>query len=597
MKLAVARGDVALLRFTARTTPGGKATVSGGETPLQTYVMPVFEDDSMASGYKKSLLGAQTTNATALNYSIPFTIEAEDGSGNATLQFELGFRQVQSVDITGFSLLLWRKASGVNASQLPRCCNSGQYPGRAAGSAWRTEALARINTLRRGNLTVVISGASLRDMPDTGCSNARCISPSSSATATTCAVNATMERSNFHFGSAVNLQVWNGYGNSSSTDATTYRGWFLRLFDTAVFESAMKWPSWAGSDAQVRNETFSLIGVLLEAGIRIRGHNLVWPSCGGPGKVPSSVCAADVAHANQSSARKHLEEAIEAHIADEVGTLRAVGCCEEFDVVNEPYGNVAISDALREGNEPVLWWLNATRRANPTAGRRINDDKICTGIPAFEGAELDFYDSYLGWLLRNGPGLLTGVGCESHLQGTMLPGPEAVMARYRALAALMPAAAADKSGASVGAAPWSVRVTEFDVVTDDLQLYADYLRDALIAAYSTEVVDGFLMWGFMDAHHWLHSAPLFHADWSPKPGLAVWQRYVLGEWRSTQEGQASPAAATQEGTGSATLLYWTSPPMHHGTYRVAVTCSDGRGNTITGVALDGPNATITVSVQ
>ena len=51
------------------------------------------------------------------------------------------------------------------------------------------------------------------------------------------------------------------------------------------------------------------------------------------------------------------------------------------------------------------------------------------------------------------------------------------------------------------------------VGADDEALYADFLRDTLIAAYASSAADGVLMWGFTDDVHWLHSAPLFKKDW------------------------------------------------------------------------------------
>jgi hypothetical protein len=123
----------------------------------------------------------------------------------------------------------------------------------------------------------------------------------------------------------------------------------------------------------------ALVDELSGAGIKIRGHNLVWPTCSGSGKVPSAVCAAAIA-ANTSQSRATLEAAIEAHIVDEVSTLKEHGCCEEFDVVNEPYGNPEIVRFLGVGNTSLLRWLAATKGANPAAGRRLNEDRVCSAF-------------------------------------------------------------------------------------------------------------------------------------------------------------------------------------------------------------------------
>lgn len=71
-----------------------------------------------------------------------------------------------------------------------------------------------------------------------------------------CDINATMTRSDFRFGSAVNQHVW--YGLHNGVNASIYRQEFLRLFNTAVFEGEMKWPEWE-ADAPSHNQTVSRI--------------------------------------------------------------------------------------------------------------------------------------------------------------------------------------------------------------------------------------------------------------------------------------------------------------------------------------------------
>ena len=146
--------------------------------------------------------------------------------------------------------------------------------------------------------------------------------------------------------------------------------------------------------------------------------------------------------------------------------------------------NFQVTDFL-DGNQSILNWLAATKAANPDAGRRVNDDHVCSGNSVTDGAKQRFYRSLIPFLAQGDGGeLLTGFGCESHMDGQFLPAPTDMLDWY------------DTIG-QIGGPEFTVRVTEFDVDNigpHNLELYADFLRDTLIAAYSSPSADGFLMW-------------------------------------------------------------------------------------------------------
>lgn len=296
-------------------------------------------------------------------------------------------------------------------------------------------------------------------------------------------------------------------------------------------------------------------------------------------------------------------------------------------MVNEPHGNPQIVDFLGVGNGSMLKWLAAANASNPSAGRRINEDRVCSaffdidspqqvrlrrrtvrfqgctqnslstapklyqllGLPHFCAIAVTdkrlfifacsrptltkltrtqaYYKEMLPWMAQTAPGLLTGLGCESHLDGTVLPAPTDMLGWYE----------------WAGTLGLTVRVTEFDVVNADDALYADYLRDTLIALYSSPSADGFLMWGFTDDAHWLHSAPLFRSGWVGKPGLAVWEEWVLGKWRTDVSGITDSAGG------------WEAGPVHHGEYNVEVRCGGGAA-VVREVHVTAGGAEITVQV-
>lgn len=170
------------------------------------------------------------------------------------------------------------------------------------------EALSRIDDIRRGTLKVTVE-----DATGNGLSG--------------CHVNASMVAPAFAFGSAVNEPTWRGKTSKTGRDGgERYRREFRRLFDTAVFESDMKWTQWdEGATLDNHSATLSVVRELISSGIRVRGHNLVWPTCNTDGHVPGSVCSADIKR-NDTAGRKALEQAIIDHISDEVTTLAAHGC-------------------------------------------------------------------------------------------------------------------------------------------------------------------------------------------------------------------------------------------------------------------------------
>lgn len=152
-----------------------------------------------------------------------------------------------------------------------------------------------------------------------------------------CHVNASMVAPTFAFGSAINEPTWLGKVSRTGQDhGERYRREFRRLFDTAVFESDMKWTQWDdGATLDNHSATLSVVRDLLSSGIRIRGHNLVWPTCNSVGHVPGSVCSADIKR-NDTIGRQALERAILDHISDEVTTLAAHGCKPPYGLAPAP---------------------------------------------------------------------------------------------------------------------------------------------------------------------------------------------------------------------------------------------------------------------
>jgi GH35 family endo-1,4-beta-xylanase len=115
---------------------------------------------------------------------------------------------------------------------------------------------------------------------------------------------------------------------------------------------------------------------------------------------------------------------------------------------------------------------------------------------------------------------LGGLGLQGHIGAQPSP-PEAVLATLDLYAKLnLP-----------------IRVTEFDINTDDEKLQAEYTRDFLILAFSHPAVVGVQFWGFWEKNHWRPQAAMFRNDWSEKRNARVYRELVLKRWRTQVDGQ------------------------------------------------------------
>jgi endo-1,4-beta-xylanase len=254
----------------------------------------------------------------------------------------------------------------------------------------------------------------------------------------------------FHFGAALQMaRIVN-----DTADNRIYRQKVLELFNAASTENDLKWPPWAGEWGAgfARSQTLAGLGWMRNHGLHVRGHVLVWP---GWRNLPAAI------QALRGTAREgEIPGRALAHIADVVGATRDL--VDEWDVLNEPYTNhdrMDVFGAAIQGN-----WFKAARAAHFEA---TAPDLKAQGAP------------------------LGGLGLQAHISANPSPLTNvlAVLDRYAALG--LP-----------------VRVTEFEINTDDEELQADYTRDFLIALDSHASVVGVQHWGFGETAHWIPRAAM-----------------------------------------------------------------------------------------
>ncbi len=445
-----------------------------------------------SADYDKSAEGTHSLATEWKEFFVPFAFGADYAANAAEVVFGFGFKR-QTVEIGGFDFVYYGKT--VTLASLPRSRPS--YPGREDGAAWRTAALARIERIRKGDFSVTVVDAAGKPVPGA-------------------TVRVEQRKSAFQFGSA--LQMARIAGATDTADNRTYRQKVLELFNAASTENDLKWGAWEGEwgPAYTKTQTTAGLAWLKHHGLHVRGHVLVWP---GWKNLPASI------QALRGTAREgEIPGRALAHIAEVVGATRE--WVDEWDVLNEPYANHDLMDTF--GATIQADWFKAARAAAAQVPLFLND--YSNHDASLDAGHVAHFETTARYLKDQGAPL-GGLGLQGHISASPSPPVNvlAVLDRYAALG--LP-----------------VRVTEFDINTDDEEVQADYTRDFLIAMYSHASVVGVQLWGFWEGAHWIPSAAMYRRDWTEKPNGRAYRGLVLEAWRTRATG-TTDAAGTWRGRG------------------------------------------------
>ncbi len=450
----VNKGDVLLASFSVRSI------YSLAGTARTDFV---FEQAS--NPYTKSIAFPISATAQWRRIQIPFVAADTYAPGAAQMNFHLGF-VTQTIEIGGISVVDY--GNKVKLSDLP--ATTFTYAGREPNAPWRKAAQQRIDRLRKADLTVTVTDAQGKPVPNVD-------------------VHIAMRRHAFGFGSAVAADGLLG----GSADDKKYQETIVQLFNKVVMENDLKWQGWE----QNRNRAIKGVQWLQDHNIAVRGHNLVWPSWN---LLPQDIAAL-------KDDRDRLSAAIDAHITDEVGTMKSK--LVEWDVINEPYTNHQVMDLL--GQDAMVKWYRLAHEADPGAVLFLNDYNILSA-GGEDTRHQDGFEQTINYLLDNAAPL-GGIGVQSHFDWNLTP-PEKVLALLDRFA---------KPGLPIEA-------TEFDINVNDEKLQADYMRDYMTVLFSHPAVNGIIMWGFWEGRHWLPDAALYRKDWSLKPNGKAWLDLVQHQW-------------------------------------------------------------------
>ncbi len=475
LPVPIQQGDVMLAEFWMRAA---QSKVESGE------VQSEFVLERLGDPWTKSVEYGISVGPQWKKFSIPFVAAESLDAVKSHISFRMGYGP-QSYDLAGFKLTNY--GNKVKIEDLPH--TQITYEGMDAGAPWRKEAQDRIEKIRKGDLSVLVTDA--QGQPVSGAK-----------------VSVRMKRQAFGFGTAVvakDLATPDG-------DNLRYQQEVARLFNRVVFENDLKWGPWeegASNSGYWRREYVEgAMRWLSDRHFDVRGHNMVW---GTWRYLPVSLKQIQSDH-------KALEEAIEKRIQDVGGTMK--GQLAEWDVVNEPVPEHDLTDIL--GKSAMVTWYQIARKVDPKPVLFVND------YPGPDTAgHLDGYEATVKFLLDNGAPL-GGIGLQGHVGET----PWSIPALLKML---------DRFG-TFGL---PVEITEFDDDVKDPDLEGQFFKDFLTAVYSHPSTNGFLMWGFWDGAHWHHKAPVFNADWTEKPSGKAYEQLVLHDWWTNAAGVTDEKGAYQ----------------------------------------------------
>jgi GH35 family endo-1,4-beta-xylanase len=384
------------------------------------------------------------------------------------------------------------------------------YKGREPDAQWRKDALARIEKIRKADITVEVVDADGNPVPGA-------------------TVKIEMQRHAFGFGNVVNAHLLGGdessfpYTKNRSgrkvvttwEEAQQYRQTIKENFNCVTFESELRphvWKQQMGGTVTGNklHKVFSegAVPFLQSNNIGIRGHYLSW------GAMDFNALEKQFV-GDPEAHRKWLWE----HMADVIP--KTSDYVTEWDTINhiiawgkhtyeKEYGSMQIyADIMEEA-----------RRLAPNAGHAINEGKV---LP--DGYKREPYKRVIRFLNEQGQAPDT-VGFMAHFELMTLTPPEELLEVYDNFAEIAP----------------RLQLSEFDVEAgDDDKLQAEYYRDVMIASFSHPNFVSIVQWGFWENAHWKPAAALWRKDWTLKPAGKVFVDLVKNQWWTNESANTDAA--------------------------------------------------------
>ena len=468
-KVPVLRGDTLFVTLMVRCT---KAETESGCGSIQVFLQDTKTYESFTSANASP---GQAWRPLYLRFLAPWDCL----SGRFELAIHAGHanQTIEIADVVAVNL-----GPDIDASALP--FNRITYEGRAPDAPWRKAALARIESTRKGEMSLHL------ETPD-------------GAPLAGAKVHARLTRHLYQFGTFIDD------GDTllrQDANGQKYRETICQLFNRVT--CPLYWADGWGWENPERRMVYIAVAQWAKSNrFHTRGHCLVWP---GWRWMPQAI-----EPLKDDPAR--LKAAIDAHLT-EVATLMRPIHFDTYDVVNEPRVNHNVQDIL--GQQEMANWFKLVNKLDPRPALCINEYAIIAGGGNTD-AEIETYIKQIRTLTDMGAPIGV-VGVQCHMGENLTP-PEKVIAILDRLATLR----------------LPIHATEFDIATDDWEAQGDYLRDFFIALFSHPSTESITQWGFWEKAHWIPRAALFTKDWRVKPAGQAYMDLVNGEWRTDVTGETN----------------------------------------------------------
>lgn len=344
-------------------------------------------------------------------------------------------------------------------------------------------------------------------------------------------VNIEQLRHEFWFGCALPDQIFNG----SAPEATVkqFKEMFLKNFNSAVTENAVKWPNMERRKGEVN---YSTVDAMLrwtdENNMPLRGHNIFW----------------GIHQFIQPWVKELPNDDLEKTLKNRAETLTAryKGRFAEYDLNNEMiHGNYYEEKLGADITKKMAQWA---KNGDPDAKLFLNDYNITTGV------KLPQYMAQIRSLLKQGVPI-AGIGVQGHLHAESFDRSQLKNALDSLAKFNLP-----------------IRVTEFnlpgqtskyyekrnmEITQDEEVAKAKDIVDYYRICFAHPAVEGILMWGFWEGANWIPQSSLYKRDWTPTPAAAAYQDLIYKEWWTKTEGKTDKKG-----------VY--STPAFYGRYKVTV---------------------------
>ncbi len=390
------------------------------------------------------------------------------GVGHTTLF--LGYAN-QTIDIGPVTL---RNYGSRSVSDLPKTPLT--YRGMHPDASWRKAASDRIDSVRRGNIDLLVTDSGGNPIEDAE-------------------IRVRMTKHEFLFGSAVSSELT--VQNEEPQHTERYREEAMRLFNIATPFNALRWQPWAGDwgTAWSKERGARMVDWFEDAGLALRGFVLVQPSWS---QLPGFMEA-------QQDDPAALAQAVLGRIDEAMELTR--GRALHWDVVSNPHTDRDLLEIL--GEEVIVEWFERARAADPGAKLFLTDYGILSDGPARNGHHETL--ERLVELLADAP--LDGLGFNGYF-GHTLTGPEDLYVHL------------DRFGLELGK---EIAITQYAVEVEGEQLAACFTHDFMTAVFSHPSVSTFVTWGF-----WGDEDLIFDYNWSPWLTGRVYEDLVLQRWWTDQ---------------------------------------------------------------